>query len=167
MADTDITTAHEVVVDDLASPADAEAFRRLNERWITTFFTLEDEDRRLLGDPVGLVVDPGGAVLVARLGETVVGCVGLMPTVPGDFELVKMAVDPDHQGLGTGRRLITAALDRARALGAQRVLLETNSALTRAVHLYETSGFRHLAAHEHAPSPYVRADVAMVLELTD
>jgi putative acetyltransferase len=167
MPETDTTTAHEVVVDDLASPADAEAFRRLNERWITTFFTLEDEDRRLLGDPVGLVVDPGGAVLVARLGETVVGCVGLMPTVPGDFELVKMAVDPDHQGLGTGRRLITAALERARALGARRVLLETNSALTSAVHLYETSGFRHLAAHEHTPSPYVRADVAMVLELTD
>lgn len=167
MPETDTTTAHEVVVDDLASPADAEAFRRLNERWITAFFALEDEDRRLLGDPVGLVVDPGGAVLVARLGETVVGCVGLMPTVPGDFELVKMAVDPDHQGLGTGRRLITAALERARALGARRVLLETNSALTSAVHLYETSGFRHLAAHEHAPSPYVRADVAMVLELTD
>ena len=64
MSDTD-TTAREVVVDDLASAADAEAFRVLNERWITTFFTLEDEDRRLLGDPVGLVVEPGGAVLVA------------------------------------------------------------------------------------------------------
>jgi len=167
MSDTDTTTAREVVVDDLASAADAEAFRVLNERWITTFFTLEDEDRRLLGDPVGLVVEPGGAVLVARLGDTVVGCVGLMPSVPGEYELVKMAVDPDHQGLGTGRRLIAAAVDRARALGARRVLLETNHTLVSAVHLYETSGFRHLAADEHAPSPYVRADVAMVLDLAD
>jgi putative acetyltransferase len=81
------------------------------------------------------------------------------------FELVKMAVAADHQGHGTGRRLIRAAIDRARALGAQRVTLETNSALASAVHLYETSGFRHLTAEERHPSPYVRADVAMVLDL--
>ena len=120
--------------------ADAEAFRTLNEAWITRFFALEDEDRRYLGDPVGHVVEPGGAVLVARLtpehpdgGETVIGCVGLAPAGPGEYELVKMAVSPEHQGHGTGRRLIAAALDRARELGARRVVLESNSQLASAV----------------------------------
>ncbi|WIB27244.1 GNAT family N-acetyltransferase [Curtobacterium sp. MCSS17_015] len=155
----------QVVIDDISSAADAAAFRSLNERWITTFFTLEDEDRRLLGDPVQHIVEPGGVVLVARLGTAVVGCVGLAPHGADAFELVKMAVDPDHQGHGTGRQLIRAAVDRARELGARRVLLETNSALASAVHLYETTGFRHLGADEHPPSPYVRADVAMALDL--
>ncbi|QWS32447.1 GNAT family N-acetyltransferase [Curtobacterium aetherium] len=162
MPDTETTA---VVIDDMSSPADATAFRLLNERWITTFFTLEDEDRRLLGDPEQHIVAPGGVVLVARIGSTVVGCVGLAPHGEHAFELLKMAVDPDHQGHGTGRRLIRAAIDRARDLGARRVLLETNSRLTSAVHLYETSGFRHLGADEHPPSPYVRADVAMALDL--
>ena len=165
-------TTTEIVIDDMSSAADAAAFQSLNERWITAFFTLEDEDRRLLGDPVQHIVDAGGVVLVARLGSEVVGCVGLAPHGTGatphdtdEFELVKMAVDPDHQGHGTGRRLIRAAIDRARDLGARRVLLETNSALTSAIHLYETTGFRHLGADEHPPSPYVRADVAMALDL--
>ncbi len=88
-----------------------------------------------------------------------------MPVGDGVVELVKMAVSPAHQGHGTGRRLITAALDRARALGARRVALESNSGLASAVHLYEAFGFRHLDHDEVAPSPYVRADVHMVLDL--
>jgi GNAT superfamily N-acetyltransferase len=154
-----------VIIDDLRTPADADAFRTLNEAWITRFFTLEDADRAILGDPAGRIIEPGGAVFIARLGDEVVGCVGIAPEGEGVFELVKMAVSPDHQGHGTGRRLIRAAIDRARALGAQRLTLETNSALASAVHLYETSGFRHLTAEERHPSPYVRADVAMVLDL--
>lgn len=154
-----------VIIDDLRTPADADAFRTLNEAWITRFFALEDADRAILGDPAGRIIEPGGAVFVARLGDEVVGCVGIAPEGEGVFELVKMAVSAVHQGHGTGRRLIRAAIDRARALGAQRITLETNSALASAVHLYETSGFRHLTAEERHPSPYARADVAMVLDL--
>lgn len=167
----DISPTDVLTIDDLVTAADAEAFRILNEAWITRFFTLEDADRRLLGDPVGQVVDPGGAVLVARLGSgdsaVVIGCIGIAPVEPGVFELVKTAVSEDHQGHGTGRRLIAAALDRARALGAHRVVLESNARLASAVHLYEAFGFRHLAHDEVAPSPYVRADVHMTLELPE
>lgn len=168
----DPATHPTVTIADLATPADAVAFRTLNEAWITRFFTLEDEDRRYLGDPVGHVVEPGGAVLVARLtpehpggSATVIGCVGLAPTGPDEYELVKMAVSPDHQGHGTGRRLIAAALDRAQELGARRVVLESNARLASAVHLYEAFGFRHLEPHEVTPSPYERADVHMRLDL--
>ncbi len=164
-ATTTTTTTTTVTIADLASPADAQAFRTLNEAWITRYFTLEDEDRVFLGDPVGRVVDRGGAVLVARLDDQVIGCIGIVPTTPGVFELVKMAVSPDHQGHGTGRKLITAALDRARALGAHRIDLESNAQLTSAVHLYEAFGFRHLREDELVPSPYVRADVHMTLDL--
>ncbi len=154
-----------VTIADLATPADAEAFRVLNEDWVTRHFTLEDADRAILADPVGHVVEPGGAVFVARLDDEVVGCIGIAPTAPGVFELVKMAVSPEHQGHGLGRRLIAAALDRARALGAHRVDLESNAKLASAVHLYEAFGFRHLRADEVAPSPYARADVHMTLAL--
>ncbi len=163
MPDTAITDT--LVITDLATPAEADAFRTLNEAWIGRFFTLEDEDRKLLGDPVGQIVEPGGAVFVARLGDEVIGCIGIAPVTPGVFELVKMAVSPARQGHGTGRKLITAALDRARALGAHRVVLESNAQLASAVHLYEAFGFRHLGHDEVAPSPYVRADVHMALDL--
>lgn len=163
----DATATDSVIITDLTTPADAKAFRVLNEDWIGRFFTLEDEDRKLLGDPVGQIVDPGGAAFVARLGADgpVIGCIGIAPTGPGVFELVKMAVSPDHQGHGTGRKLIATALQRARDLGAQRVVLESNAQLASAVHLYEAFGFRHLGPDEFAPSPYARADVHMALDL--
>ncbi|KTR19360.1 GNAT family N-acetyltransferase [Curtobacterium sp. C1] len=154
-----------LTIAELDSPADATAFRTLNEAWIERYFTLEDEDRAILGDPVGRIVEPGGAVFVARLDDEVIGCVGLMPVGERVYELVKMAVSPEHQGHGTGRKLIAAALDRARVLGAQRVALESASRLASAVHLYEAFGFRHLEHDEIAPSPYARADVHMVLDL--
>ncbi|WIB78379.1 GNAT family N-acetyltransferase [Curtobacterium sp. MCPF17_002] len=165
----DATTSDALTIDDLATAADADAFRILNEDWIGRFFTLEDEDRKLLGDPLGQIVEPGGAAFVARLGEDgpVIGCIGIAPVAPGVFELVKMAVSPDHQGHGTGRLLIATALDRARALGAHRVVLESNAQLRSAVHLYEAFGFRHLGHDEVAPSPYVRADVHMALDLVE
>ena len=163
----DATTADALTITDIASTADAEAFRVLNEAWISRFFTLEDEDRKLLGDPLGQIVEPGGAAFVARLGQDgpVIGCFGIAPVAPGVFELVKMAVSPEHQGHGTGRALIAVALDRARTLGAHRVVLESNAQLASAVHLYEAFGFRHLGHDEVAPSPYARADVHMALDL--
>ncbi|GAA3339868.1 hypothetical protein GCM10017714_17310 [Curtobacterium pusillum] len=161
----DAPATDSLIITDITTSADAEAFRVLNEAWISRFFTLEDEDRKLLGDPVGQIVEPGGAAFVARLGDTVIGCIGIAPVGPGVFELVKMAVSPEHQGHGTGRKLIATALDRARALGAHRVVLESNAQLASAVHLYERFGFRHLGHDEIAPSPYVRADVHMALDL--
>lgn len=158
-------TTPTLTIAELETAADADAFRTLNEAWIEQYFTLEDEDRAILGDPAGRIIEPGGAVFVARLDDEVIGCIGIMPVGDRVFELVKMAVSPSHQGHGTGRKLIAAALDRARTLGAQRVALESNSALASAVHLYEAFGFRHLGHDEIAPSPYVRADVHMVLDL--
>lgn len=152
-------------IDDLSGADDARAFRTCNEAWIAELFALEDEDRRQLDDPVGALVEPGGAVLMARLGTEVVGCVGLAPARPGVLELVKMAVSPAHQGHGTGRALVTAAVERARALGAVRIELESNRRLVAAVRLYESAGFQHLAADKHVPGPYARADVAMALDL--
>lgn len=156
-----------LAVADLAGDADAHAFRTLNEAWIVQHFAIEAEDRRQLDDPVGQLVAPGGAVLVARLGDEVVGCVALSPARPGVVELVKMAVSPFHQGHGIGRELVASALARARALGFTRVELESNRRLAPAVHLYEAAGFRHLGPDEHQPGPYARADVAMALDLDD
>ena len=46
-------------------PAHAEAFRRLNEAWISKHFTLEPKDREVLGDPQGKIIVPGGRALEA------------------------------------------------------------------------------------------------------
>jgi hypothetical protein len=42
--------------------------------------------------------------------------------------------------------------------GARRFYLETNHALTPAIRLYKSVGFKHIDASRIVPSPYERAD---------
>ncbi len=72
-----------------------------------------------------------------------------------------MAVTPTERRHGIGRQLIAAAIAKAERLGATRLYLETNRALTGAILLYESMGFRHLPPARVKPSHYARANVFM------
>jgi predicted N-acetyltransferase YhbS len=149
----------------MTTPAEADAFRTLNEEWISRLFTIEESDRKILSDPFRAVVARGGDVLIVRDGEEIVGCVALVPGSGGAFELSKMAVTPAARGRGIGRRLIEATIGRARELGAATVFLGSSTKLPNAVHLYESFGFRHVPAERIELAPYARADVFMELVL--
>jgi ribosomal protein S18 acetylase RimI-like enzyme len=141
----------------------AGAFKALNEAWITQFFQLEAKDVEVLADPEGKVIAPGGhIVFVIETGEAV-GCCALLAMPDGGFEVAKMAVAEAHKGRGLGRLLMAACVERARAAGASRLYLETNSSLAPALGLYRSFGFQVTQPAE--PSPYARADVAMELRL--
>jgi N-acetylglutamate synthase-like GNAT family acetyltransferase len=155
-----------VTIAPMRTPEDAAAFGRLNEEWIRTLFALEEKDRESLADPFGHYVEPGGDVLIARdEDDEVIGCVALEPVGDGVFELSKMAVAPAARRRGTGRRLLAAAVERARALGAASLFLGSNRRLAAAVRLYEAAGFRHVPRECIGPLPYTRADVFMELPL--
>jgi N-acetylglutamate synthase-like GNAT family acetyltransferase len=148
----------------LEGDADAAAFRALNEEWIALHFLIEERDRRQLGDPVRAYIDTGGAILVAELDGVVVGCVALAPDGAGALELSKMAVAEGLRGRGVGRRLLEAAIEQARALGARSVFLGSSQKLPSAVHLYESFGFSHVP-RETLSLASNRIDVYMELVL--
>ncbi|MCU1444998.1 GNAT family N-acetyltransferase [Cryobacterium sp.] len=165
MTTSQTTPNRTLVIEPMASAADTRAFRELNEEWITALFTLEAADRALLDNPADAIVGRGGQVLIARAGADRVGCVAVVPTGNGVFELSKMAVSPAERNRGTGRRLILAAIDMAAALGATTLFLGSSTRLPSAVHLYESVGFSHVPAERIGPMPYARADVFMELVL--
>jgi GNAT superfamily N-acetyltransferase len=141
----------------------AGAFRALNEAWISRYFTLEAKDVEVLSDPRGKIVDAGGHVFFLLEDGVAIGCCALIALPDGGFEVAKMAVAEPHKGRGLGRALMAACVDRAKAMGAPRLYLETNSQLAPALGLYRSFGFKDVAfAH---PSDYARADVAMELSL--
>lgn len=142
---------------------DEAAFRRLNEEWIRRYFVLEPKDESALANPRKTILDGGGRILLAVHGGEIVGCCALVAIRPGEYEVAKMAVTEAAQGKGVGRRLLTAAIEAGRASGATRLYLETNHALTPAIRLYESVGFRHMPPERVTPSPYARADVYMEL----
>ena len=142
-------------------PKDAEAFRLLNEAWISTLFRLEPKDREVLNNPDGKIIKPGGQIFMAARGDVAIGCCALIAMGNGSFELAKMAVAEQERGRGAGRQILEWAVAEMRRQGVRRLYLETNSKLHNAIHLYEQVGFRHLAADEAPPTLYERADVFM------
>lgn len=150
----------------VAGSADAAAFRALNVEWIALHFALEAKDVTTLGDPEGTILRKGGRILVAEAaGGAVVGCVALIPMGGEVVELSKMAVAPEMRGRGLGRRLLEGAVAEARAMGARRMFLGSNTKLADAVHLYESAGFRHVERERLPEMPYTRANVFMEREV--
>ena len=152
------------------APGDADAFAALNRRWIEEYFGMEDEDRRVLEAPEAAILAPGGYIAIAEAEGAAIGTGALM--VPhaahGEIdlvELVKMATDPRAQGQGVGSALLDHLIAHARALGANRIWLETNDALSAATHLYRKKGFRALGRGELLPTPFSRCNLQMMLEL--
>jgi ribosomal-protein-alanine N-acetyltransferase len=64
----------------------------------------------------------------------------LFRTVGGEAELLLLAVAPDRQGRGIGRRLLEQFVERARAAGATRVHLEVRDG-NSAIAMYRGAGF--------------------------
>lgn len=144
-------------------PGDEEAFRRLNEEWISRYFVLEKKDVEALSNPRETILDRSGRILFAVQGGAAVGCCALLAIGPGEYEVAKMAVTPSSQGGGIGRRLLEETVEAAQAAGATRLFLETNHVLAPAIRLYESVGFQHIPAERRKASPYARSDVQMEL----
>jgi len=141
----------------------APAWKSLNEAWISRHFAIEPADAEVLGDPVGKVIAPGGHILIAEDDDgAAIGCVGLKAMADGGFEVIKMTVSEAARGTGLGRDLMQACIERATALGAPKLYLETNSALAPALGLYRAMGFVDLPRQD---TPYARCDVWMALTL--
>ena len=94
-------------------PIHKEDFKRLNVEWIEKYFTVEPHDLDQLDDPEGYILSQGGKILLAQLGDLIVGTCALIKTGDTSYELAKMAVSPQHQGLGIGKKLCQQAIEEA------------------------------------------------------
>ena len=136
---------------------------RLNQEWIVGHFEVKSIDEAFFRDPASEVVAKGGEIFCALLDDAVVGTASAVPEPDGSVTLAKFAVTPAAQGRGIGRRLCARVIDFARARGATKVVLWTNSTLAPALHVYRALGFDD-RPYPYDP-PHLDADTYMELDL--
>ncbi|RYZ22655.1 MAG: GNAT family N-acetyltransferase, partial [Chitinophagaceae bacterium] len=141
-----------------------QAFKDLNEEWITTYFKMEEADYKALDNAEGYILNGGGHILVALYNNEPVGVCALikMNDPDYDYELAKMAVSPKVQGRNIGYLLGQAAIAKAKEVGAKKIYLESNTILKPAINLYHKLGFSKVVGRE---TPYERCNIQMELEL--
>jgi N-acetylglutamate synthase-like GNAT family acetyltransferase len=142
----------------------AAAFRDINTQWLESMYRLEPTDHDVLAHPRERIIDPGGAILFVEAADLgVIGTCALQKTGEGQFELTKMGVLESARGRQAGAFLLRAMIERASAMGAQRLYLLSNSKSAAAIHLYEKLGFVHDAAIMATfGARYARCNVAML-----
>jgi putative acetyltransferase len=115
------------------------------------FQGFEDELLQLPGE----YAEPRGTIVLAEgpRGDAR-GVVALRP-IEGDAtcEMKRMYVRPAARGQGLGRILGEAILAEARARGYRAMRLDTIDAMTPAITLYESLGFRRIEAYRFNPLP--------------
>jgi ribosomal protein S18 acetylase RimI-like enzyme len=90
-------------------------------------------------------------VIVARTeaGGPIIGVVGIVRggeghthfAERGETEMQRLAVAPEARGRGIGGALVVDCIERSRGMGAARLVLWTQPAMTSAQRLYEAAGF--------------------------
>ena len=138
-------------------------FERLNKAWIEKYFWLEDTDKWVLENPHAAIVSKGGAILMATYDGVVAGTVALKKVNDEVYEFTKMAVDEAYHRRGIAEALTYASFDKARELGAKKVILYSNRILTPAITMYHKIGFAEVPIEKD--SVYQRSDIKMEIEL--
>jgi putative acetyltransferase len=95
-----------------------------------------------------LFQEPGSIYFIALENEKVIGGGGIFPSqgLPaGTCELVKLYLIPEARGMGLGAALMKRCIAAAREHHYNAIYIESMPELNKAVGLYESFGFTHLA----------------------
>ncbi len=142
----------------------AKDFYNLNIEWLKTFFYVEPFDEEVLSKPDVYIINKGGFIFFAKLDDTIVGTVALMPTkAERVLELTKMAVSPKRRGYKIGQQLMQHCIDFAKSNHFKGLMLYSNTKLENAIYIYKKYGFVEVPLEPN--SPYIRSDIKMELEL--
>jgi putative acetyltransferase len=137
-----------------------ELFREY-EAWMGLDLCFQGFEEELRGLP-GKYAEPEGRLLLAYSDETLAGCIALRKLEEGICEMKRLFVRDDFRGQKIGVRLIERLIANARAIGYEKMRLDTFlPKMGQAVKLYESHGFSRIPAYYD--NPY---DGVLFMELT-
>ncbi|EAR11989.1 transcriptional regulator, MarR family protein [Polaribacter irgensii 23-P] len=137
-------------------------FYNLNVEWLEKHFYVEPYDKKVLSNPKKYIIDGGGYVFFVKAENKIIGTAAFIRQKK-IFELSKMAVLPEYQGLKIGQQLIEYCINFAKERNWKNVVLYSNRSLVPAINMYRKVGFIELPLEKEVH--YERANIKMILEL--
>ena len=100
----------------------------------------------------GAYATPSGRLLLAHDAGGVAGCVALRRLEDTICEMKRLYVRPSYRGKGIGKLLVDRVMAEARAIGYERMRLDTvESSMKDAIVLYRRIGFQEIPPYCNNP----------------
>lgn len=121
------------------------------EAWLGVDLCFQSFEKELENLP-GKYAKPSGGLFLALSAEKFAGCIALRKIGDATCEMKRLFVRPDFRGLRLGKMLIEKAIAEAKAIGYQRMRLDTLlDKMPEAVKLYQFYGFREIPPYYENP----------------
>lgn len=118
-------------------------FIELNLVWINKYFKVEAQDVKMLNEAEEFL-KKGAAIYFAVEQDQVIATCMVTPIGGHVWEICKLATDEGHMGKGAGSAVLGACISYAKAHGAKKLMIVTNTILSAAMHLYTKFGFQEV-----------------------
>lgn len=121
------------------------------EAWLGMSLCFQGFEEEVSSLP-GKYAPPDGRLFLAYQGDELAGCIALRKFEDGVCEMKRLFVRDSFRGQRIGVQLIEKVIDEARAIGYERMRLDTYPPkMGKAVTLYERYGFREIPPYYDNP----------------
>ena len=142
----------------LATPADLDAVVRIDVRSFTRHWPADDFAEQL--------ADPRVAIWIAEVQGAPCGYVHVR-AIPGEAELLNIAVQPSARRQGVAARLLDHAQDQALQGGAERMFLEVRADNEAALGLYRRAAWEQIGIRKRYYSEDGADAIVMSIDLVE
>ena len=125
-------------------PADPRAAALMNAQQRELRELYQDTDERTEPFDPRTLTGEGSVLLGLEEEGELLACVALKRLGAHDAEVKRMYTVPAARGRGLGGQILSGLVERGRALGYARLLLETGDQQHAAIRLYEGAGFARI-----------------------
>ena len=118
-------------------------FIALNLAWIEKYFKAEPQDINMLNNVENFLSRGAAVYFAVERGEVLATC--MVTPVDGQvWEICKLATQERYRKKGAGSAVLKECMAYAKAHGARKLMIVSNTVLSAAMHLYAKFGFQQV-----------------------